>query len=78
MPSIIYLNTKYGSISCHLKEVMQEKKISKYYLSKTSNIKYEIIKRYCDDEVLRYDANVLSRLCYCLDCDLSSILKYEK
>ena len=76
--SIVYVDTKYGQISCHLKDVMREKKISIYQLSHISNIKYEIIKRYCDDLVLRYDANILARLCFCLDCELSSILKYEK
>ena len=57
---------------------MQKKNISTYNLSKMSNIKYEVLKRYRDDMVLRYDANILSKLCFCLDCDLSSILKYDK
>ncbi len=76
--SIVYVDTEYGHISCYLKDIMKSKKISIYYLSRISNIKYEVIKRYYDNRVLRYDTDILSRLCFCLDCELSSILKYEK
>ncbi len=76
--SIVNIDTEYGHISCYLKEVMKEKKISIYQLSHIANIKYEIIKRYCDNQVLRYDTDILARLCFCLNCELSSILKYVK
>ena len=75
---VTYQNIDYGLVSCHLKEIMQDRKVSIYKLSSASNIKYEVIKRYYDDNVLRYDADILAKLCFCLDCDLSSLLKYEK
>ena len=75
---VTYANIDYGVISCHLKEVMKEKRVSIYKLSFASNIKYEIIKRYYDNKVLRYDTDILAKLCFCLECDLSSLLKYEK
>ena len=78
MNSIIYQNVKYGKITCNLKEVMKEKHISTYKLANITNIKYEIVKKYRDNNVLRYDANILAKLCFCLDCELSSLLKYEK
>ena len=78
MNSCVCQSTKYGKITCNLKEVMQKNNITTYRLSNISNIKYGIIKRYRDNDMLRYDANILSKLCFYLDCELSSLLKYEK
>ncbi len=75
---ITYGQTNYGKISCNLKRIMKEKKISTYQLSHQTNIKYEIIKRYCDNEMQRYDADILAKFCFYLNCEVSSILKYEK
>ncbi len=76
--TIIYQRTKYGKVKCYLKDIMQIKHITTYKLALISNVKYGIIRRYGDNNVTRYDANILAKLCFCLDCDLSSILKYEK
>lgn len=75
---ITYLNTDYGKISCNLRKVLEDKKVSIYRLSQETNIKYEIIKKYCDNEMQRYDSDILAKMCFCLDCEVSSILKYEK
>ena len=72
------LDTKHGKIVCHLKELMEDREISVYRLSFITGIKYEVLKRYYDNLILRYDANILAKLCFYLDCELSSLLKYEK
>ena len=72
------LDVKQGKIICHLKEVMQDREISVYRLSFITGIKYEVLKRYYDNLILRYDSSILTKLCFYLDCDLNSILKYEK
>ena len=74
----LYQDIEYGTISCHLKEVMKEKNITIYRLSFASNIKYEVIKRYYNNNISKYDACVLAKFCHYLDCELSSLLKYEK
>ena len=72
------LDVKQGKIICHLKDIMQDREISVYRLSFITGIKYEVLKRYYDNLILRYDANILAKLCFYLDCELSSLLKYEK
>ena len=72
------LDVKQGKIICHLKDIMQDREISVYRLSFITGIKYEVLKRYYDNLILRYDASILTKLCFYLDCDLNSILKYEK
>ena len=76
--SIVYLNTEYGKITCNLKKKKKKRNISIYRLADISNIKYEVIKRYYDNNILRYDANILAKLCFCLNCEVDSLLKYEK
>lgn len=75
---ITYLNTDYGKISCNLKSIMKEKKIGIYKLSREADIKYDVIRRYRDNEVQRFDSDILAKMCFCLDCEVSSLLKYEK
>ena len=76
--SIVEEITNYGKISCNLKEVMKQKKITVYKLSNISNIKYEIIKKYCDNNIQRIDLDILAKLCFCLNSEICSLLKYEK
>ena len=54
------------------------KHISIYKLSKLTGLKYDVIMRYYDNSIIRYDANVLAKLCSVLDCSISELLKYEK
>ena len=75
---ITYLNTDYGRISCNLKEIMKKKRIGIYKLSQETNLKYDVIKRYYDNEIQRYDSDVLAKMCFYLNCEVSSLLKYEK
>ena len=68
----------YGKISCNLKELLIKNNITIYRLSNITNIKYEIIKKYCDNNIQRVDLDILARLCFCLKCDVVDLLKYEK
>lgn len=76
--SIIEEVTDYGKISCNLKNIMQQRKITIYKLSSISNIKYEIVKKYCDNDFQRIDIDILAKLCFCLNLGVDSILMYEK
>ena len=76
--SIVYQDTNYGRIFCNLKDILKEKKITIYKLSSISNIKYEIIKKYCDNNIQRVDLDILAKLCFCLNCEVNDMLKYEK
>lgn len=47
-----------------------------YKLIRLSGLKYEVISKYYYDNVYRYDADVIAKFCYILDCKLSDIIKY--
>ena len=61
-----------------VKEVMDNKRISISELSKKANIKYDIVKRYYNGEMLRYDSEVLKKFCIYLDCNIEDLIKIKE
>ena len=75
--SVIAMND-YGAIKTNLKEVLDNKNISRYELSKAVNTRFEVITKWYNNEVEKMDLDVLARICYVLDCEPSDIIKYEQ
>lgn len=73
--SIINLST-YGKISIHLKELIEEKGITRYRLAKLADTRFEVVDKWCSGTVERIDTDVLARFCYILDCEITDIIKY--
>ena len=73
--SIVNLSS-YGKISIHLKELIEEKGITRYRLAKLADTRFEVIEKWCSGTVERIDSDVLARFCYILDCEISDIIKY--
>ena len=74
---IILWDTKIGIVKCHLKDVMDEKNITISQLARLTNLRYEVVDNYYYDRNIRYDALVLAKFCYSLDCSINDLLKYE-
>lgn len=73
--SVITIND-YGKISIHLKEIMNSKKITRNYLAKASNTRFEVINKWYNNKVEKMDLDVLARICYVLECSPADIIKY--
>lgn len=69
--------TDFGHIELRLDEVMKEKGISINMLSRLSDVKYDIVKKYYYKENYGCNFEILAKFCYILDCKLSDILIYE-
>ncbi len=76
--NIVIWNKEVGHLRCKLKKIMKKKGISIYQLSRIADIKYDVLKRYCNNDIIKYDANILSKLCYSLNCEISDLLQYER
>lgn len=76
--NIILWETKYGSIHCCLKDILNKKNITIYHLERITGIKYDVLKRYYDDVIVKYDANILAKLCYSLNIEIKQLLQYER
>lgn len=68
----------YGKISLHLKEMMDSKKITRNYLARVSNTRFEVINKWYNNEVEKMDLDILARICYVLECTPADIIKYEE
>lgn len=74
--SVVNLSS-YGNISIHLKEMIEEKGITRYRLAKLADTRFEVVEKWCSGAVERIDSDVLARFCYILDCKVSDIIKYN-
>ncbi len=52
--------------------------ITRYELAKRTNIKFQTIDRYYRNRVVRYDSDVLDRICTALQCNVCDILEYTQ
>ncbi len=57
---------------------LREHNITRYELAKRTDIKFQTIDRYYKNRVVRYDSDILDRICTALSCDLGDILEYRK
>ena len=57
---------------------LSKRGISRYELSKRTEIKFQTLDRYYKNRVVRYDSYVLDRICAALDCDMCDIIEYVK
>lgn len=73
----VFTINEYGKISIHLKEIMDSKKITRNYLARASNTRFEVINKWYNNNLEKLDLDVLARICYVLECSPADILQYE-
>lgn len=61
-----------------LDQYLDKNHITRYELAKRTGIRFHIIDRYYKNQVVRYDSDLLDRICTALDCDISDIIEYKK
>ena len=67
---------EHGKIVIHVKELLEEKGISKNKLSKRAEMERTQINHYCNNTITRLDTDVLARLCAVLECEVGDLLEY--
>ena len=66
------------SIRLNLDSLLTNYGITRYELSKRTGIQYNIIDKYYKNKVVRYDSELLLRICDALDCEIGDLIKIEK
>ncbi len=69
--------SSYGNVTVHLKELIEQKGITRYRLAKLADTRFEVVEKWCSGTVERIDSDILSRFCYILNCEISDIIKYN-
>ena len=67
---------EFGTVKLHLKEIMEERGLSLSKLSFRAEMQRTQLRNYRDNKVQRLDIDILLRLCYVLECDLTDLIEY--
>ena len=67
---------EYGHVRIKLGEYMENRDINRNTLSRLTGVRFEVIDKWSKGKVERMDLDVLARICYVLDCEVSDILEY--
>ena len=73
----IYIFKDYGKVEITLKEILEKKGISRNKLSVMIAVNYDLVNRYYNNLDIRVDIDIIARMCYVLNCDITDILKYK-
>ena len=61
-----------------LDKLLEARGISRYELAKRTGTRFHIIDNYYKNKVVRYDSDLLNRICEALHCDVSDLIEYQK
>lgn len=73
---ITYVN--YGYIKYDIKSIMKKRNLTKTQVVKKTGLHHQVIERYMNDTVTRFDRDILAKLCFVLDCELDEIISYVR
>lgn len=77
MQNVVFSMKEYGYIEIHLKELMEERGVTRNALARATNTRFEVINKWYQGHVEKIDADVLARICYILDCNPGDIILYK-
>lgn len=65
-----------GKIQIRLKDILEQRNISLNQLSFRAEMQRTQLRNYRDNKIQRLDIDILRRLCYVLECDLTDLIEY--
>lgn len=66
-----------GKIIFKLQDILKKRNITRYKLSKITNIRYDTICNYCKGDVTLLNIEYLKIFCSVLDCNVEDIIEYK-
>ena len=72
----VLIRANYGHVELRLKEVMDERGISRNQLAKLIDARFEVVGKWYKGEVEKMDLDILARICYALDCTTEDLIRY--
>lgn len=67
-----------GNIIFKLRDVLDNRGISRYKLSTLTNIRYDTICNYCNGKVTLMNLEYIKIFCSILNCNVEDIIEYKK
>ena len=78
MENSIYVPQDYGKIIFLFGKVMDEKQINRNQLANRAGIRFEVADRFYSGNIERLDVDVLARVCFVLDCNVSDVVVFDR
>ena len=78
MDNNIYILKDYGKVKIALKDILEKKNISRNKICTMLAANYDLVNRYYNNKVIRIVLDIIARICFALDCNITDILKYKK
>jgi len=78
MSNSVFVQQNYGEILFSFNKVMDERNINRNQLSKLAGVRFEVADRFYNGNIERLDIDVLTRICFVLDCSISEVISYQK
>ncbi|MBQ7862347.1 MAG: helix-turn-helix transcriptional regulator [Clostridia bacterium] len=67
----------YGSIKIKLKDILNERNLTRYQLSKITGTRFEVVNKWYNGNIERIDSDILARFCYALNCKVEDIIEHN-
>jgi len=78
MDDSVLMYRDYGEIVFALKSIMDKKGYTVNYVVRRTGLHHQIVRRYYEGTALRYDKEILAKICFVIDCDLEDIMYYKR
>ena len=78
MENSVLVPQKYGKIQFSFDKVMDAKQVNRNQLASRAGIRFEVADRFYNGNIERMDMDVLAKICFVLDCDVSELMRYDK
>jgi len=72
----VILIKDYGKININLREILDKRKLTRNYLARAVNTRFEVIDKWYNNDVEKIDADILARICFVLKCNAEDIVQY--
>ncbi|MDR1688466.1 MAG: helix-turn-helix transcriptional regulator [Clostridiales bacterium] len=75
----IFALKDYGRVVITLKDVMERQGITRNRLANLTGLVYNSVNRYYQNAPMSsVDLDVLAKICFVLNCDITEVLRYER
>ncbi len=68
----------YGSIHYDISAIMKKRNLTQSQIVKRTGLHNQIVERYINGSITRYDKEILAKLCFVLNCELNEIMYYVR